>query len=89
MAVMKGCFAMAAVVVCLWRLGRPVSAWRGAVYGLAPAAMFGGAVALWRAAMLGPMSLALHLAILALLAAALTDPNFIPWPRARKHRGAA
>src|SRR6478672_13059483 len=42
MALMKGCFAIAALVICLWRLARPVSGWRGAIYGLAPALMFGG-----------------------------------------------
>lgn len=78
MAVMKGAFLAVALVGSAWRLSRPATAWRTAVYVGAPTAMAFGTVALWRLAAAGPAAAALHLGMVALLAAALTDKDFIP-----------
>ncbi|MER2269397.1 hypothetical protein [Methylobacterium oxalidis] len=78
MALLKGGFALAALLVCLWRLARPAAPWREAVYLAAPALMAGGAAALWQMQVVGPAALALHAGLFAFLAAALTDPDFFP-----------
>ncbi|AWN40060.1 hypothetical protein [Methylobacterium durans] len=78
MALLKAGFALAALVVGLWRIARPAAPWREAVYLAAPALMLAGAAALWQMQAFGPASIVLHAGLFGFLAAALTDPDFFP-----------
>lgn len=75
MALIKGGFALAALIGCLWRLGRPARRWRGAIYVAGPPLMAAGAIGLFSLQGLGLAAIALHLGLFAVLAAALTDPD--------------
>ena len=82
MAAMKGVFALAAFTACYWRLARPATAWRVAVYVAGPPAMAGGALALFAFQNVALAAAGLHLGLFAVLAAALTDRDFLPdFPR--------
>ena len=75
MALIKGGFALAALVGCFWRLARPAGIWRTPVYVAGPSLMAAGALGLWSLHGLGLAALGLHLGLFAVLAAALTDPD--------------
>lgn len=83
MALLKGAFLAVALAATFWRLARPASAWRTAVYVFGPAAMAAGTVALWRLQDAGMAAVTLHVGLFALVAAALTDRDFIPALRRR------
>ncbi len=78
MAAMKGIFALAGLAACYWRLGRPATAWRVAIYVAGPPAMAGGALALFFYHDVALAAGSLHLGLFAVLAAMLTDRDFLP-----------
>lgn len=78
MALLKGVFALAALAACFWRLARPATLWREAVYVAGPGLMAAGAICLWHVQSPGIAATVLHLGLFALLAAALTDEALIP-----------
>ena len=85
MALIKGAFALAALAACFWRLARPATPWRAAIYVAAPPAMAAGAIALGTFHSPALAAGALHLGLLAVLAAALTDAAFLlDLPRLRR-----
>ena len=84
MAVLKGVFAVVALVVCYWRLARPTAAWREIVFVGGPGLMAAGALCLWNIQSAGLATAGLHVGMFALLAAGLTDEAFIPALRRRR-----
>jgi hypothetical protein len=87
MAVIKGVFALAALVGSFWRLARPAAPWRTSIYVAGPPLMAVGAIGLWSLHDPGLAALSLHVGLFALLGTALTDPQALPdLPRRRRGR---
>jgi hypothetical protein len=89
MAALKAAMVAAALVLVLWRLGRPVARRNALVYVIGTAALSAATALIWQLASIPAAALVFHLAGLALMLAAYRDDAVSPravW-RAR-HRAA-